>query len=170
MTLGGAALVPFFKQGPPGRDMNNNDCGNAACKNQTNITLIFLCLLYSSYLVSAFGTLQFFYLLISVMLMKSYFYEFVWVGTNFSIIQQFCVNCEMRSSVHMCVCSCHIRIRICVMSDVVGVNDYAVTAAVNLSDRLGGMNTCDRHRARRHVRKTHGKHTNMPYRFTSTYK
>lgn len=53
--------------------MNNNDSGNAACKNQTNITLTFLFLLYSSYLVSAFETLQFFYQIISVMLMKPYF-------------------------------------------------------------------------------------------------
>lgn len=42
---GGAAIVPFFKQGSLGRDMNNNDSGTAACKNQTNITLLFLWLL-----------------------------------------------------------------------------------------------------------------------------
>lgn len=38
----------------------------------------------------------------------------------------------------------------CVMSDLGGVNDYVVTAAVNPSDRLGGMNTCDHRRARSH--------------------
>ncbi len=41
----GAVIVPFFKQGSLGRDMNNNDRGNAACENQTNITLTFLWLL-----------------------------------------------------------------------------------------------------------------------------
>lgn len=38
---GGAASVPFFKQASPGRNMNNNDSGNAACKNQTNIPTFF---------------------------------------------------------------------------------------------------------------------------------
>lgn len=53
VTWRGAATVPFFKQGSLGRDMNNDGSGSAACKNQTNITLLFLWLLYSSYLVSA---------------------------------------------------------------------------------------------------------------------
>ena len=40
-----------------------------------------------------------------------------------------------------------------------GVNDYAVTAAVNPSDRLGGMNTCDHRRAREHIGKPQNMHT-----------
>lgn len=55
---GGAAVVPFFKQGSLGRDMNNNDSGSAACKNQTNITFSFLWLLCGSYLVSAFFSIS----------------------------------------------------------------------------------------------------------------
>lgn len=54
----GAAIVPFFKQGSLGRNMNNNDSGSAACKNQTNITLTFFWLLYSSYLASAFFSIS----------------------------------------------------------------------------------------------------------------
>ena len=76
-----------------------------------------------------------------------------------------CVNCEM--CVRACVC-------VCVQlsypnqdegkSDLEvggGVNDYAVTAAVNPSDRLGGMNTCDHRRAREHVGKPQNMHTHM---------
>lgn len=65
--------------------------------------------------------------------------------------------------VHVCVCAsgCHIRIRMCVMSDVVGVDDYAVTAAVNPSDKLGGMNTCDHLRARQHFREPHNVYTHI---------
>lgn len=42
----GAAIVPFFIQGSLGRDMNNNS-GNAAYKNQSDITLTFLRLFVS---------------------------------------------------------------------------------------------------------------------------
>lgn len=41
------------------------------------------------------------------------------------------------------------------MGSAVCVDDYAVTAAGNLSDKLGGMNTCDRHSARENVRQTY---------------
>jgi len=37
-----------------------------------------------------------------------------------------------------------------VMSDLAAVDDYAVTAAVNPSDKPGGMNTCDHYGARQH--------------------
>lgn len=56
---------------------------------------------------------------------------------------------------------CHIRLRMCVMSDVVGVDDYVVTPAVNPSDKLGGMNTCDHLRARQHFREPHNVYTQI---------
>lgn len=49
----------------------------------------------------------------------------------------------------------------CVMSDVVGVDDYAVTPAVNPSDKLGGMNTCDHLRARQHFREPRHVYTRI---------
>lgn len=81
-----------------------------------------------------------------------------YVGTNRypCSITLGCVTCEV--CVCVCVCSCLIWIRTCVMSDLWGDNDYAVTAAVNPLGRLGGMNTCDQHRATEHVRKPHNTH------------
>ncbi len=83
---------------------------------------------------------------------------------------QYCAMILVRVNCKMCVCSCHIRIRMCVMSDLGGINDYAVTATVNPSDRLGGMNTCDHHRARNHVRKPGNIHTHaQPEKSCSSY-
>ena len=92
----------------------------------------------------------------SVMLMKNIFKRLCRLK-QFSALynNSVLVNCEMCECGCVCVFSCHIRIRMCVMSDVVGVTDYAVTAAVNPSNRLGGMNTCDRHRARERVQRPH---------------
>lgn len=52
-----------------------------------------------------------------------------------------CVNCEMS----VCAAVIYPNLNVC--------NVRLVTAAVNPSDRLGGMNTCDHRRAREHVRK-----------------
>lgn len=50
----------------------------------------------------------------------------------------------------------------CVMSDPGRPGFCVVTAAVNPSDTLGGMNTCDRHRARVRVGKLHNMHARRP--------
>lgn len=100
---------------------------------------------------------------------KLYFYERICEGWRSGSIpsaissnSEKCVSSTV--SVSVCVCArasgCHIRIRMCVMSDVVGVGDYAVTPAVNPSDKLGGMNTCDHLRARQHL----GNHITYTHR------
>lgn len=92
---------------------------------------------------------------------------FVKVGEVAPSLQQYPVirkNVCLPLCLSLCVCvrasGCHIRIRMCVMSDVVGVGDYAVTPAVNPSDKLGGMNTCDHLRARQHL----GNHITYTHR------
>lgn len=55
----------------------------------------------------------------------------------------------------------------CIMSNLWGgggwgwVTNYVLTPAVNPLDGLGGMNTCDHHRAREHVRKPHNVYVCM---------
>lgn len=169
---GGAASVPFFKQASPGRNMNNNDSGNAACKNQTNIPTFFW-LLSSAQLFSALKGvfIRFCFYQTETCLLLSYIFmsAFVKVGRSGSIPSAISSNSlwvNGKMCVFHCVClcvrasGCHIRIRMCVMSDVVGVDDYAVTPAVNPSDKLGGMNTCDHLRARQHL----GNHITYTHR------
>lgn len=101
---------------------------------------------------------------------KLYFYERIcesWrSGSIPSAISSNSLWVNGKMCVFHCVClcvrasGCHIRIRMCVMSDVVGVDDYAVTPAVNPSDKLGGMNTCDHLRARQHL----GNHITYTHR------